>query len=58
MKEKYLELLRRVLDCADGKECANIRDEVDEAYVDGEISMGQRFILIAHLNRKEGGLND
>lgn len=50
-KEKYRELLRRVLDCTDGKECADIRDEMDKAYANGELSMGQRFILFAHLRR-------
>lgn len=52
MKGKYAELFRRIMDCNDAEEWDNINNEIDEAYVDGKITMGQRALLIMHLNRR------
>ena len=49
--KKYTELFRRIMDCNSKEEYANIRDDMEKAYTDGEITMGQRCLLIMHLNR-------
>ena len=48
---KYAELLRRVMDCNDEKEWTDIFDEVNKAYHKDKITMGQRFVILMHLNK-------